>query len=146
MLKWYQGNILNLLYYYTCYYTVVDQQKENTMYKIMNTTIEYIEANLLNDLSLNDIAHQSNYSKTHMSRMFNKIVGVSLTEYINRRRLTNTALMLKDTDKPIEYISDIYRFGSSKYFSTMFRKEFGISPSMYRRGNKIGRASCRERV
>ncbi len=106
------------------------------MYDILNKTIEYIEVNLKDDISLDDISYESKYSKTHMSRLFNKVVGLSLTEYINRRRLSLAAIMLKDTDKPIEYISDIYRFGSSKYFSTVFKKEFGISPSKYRKESK----------
>jgi len=102
------------------------------MYRIMNKAINYIEDNLCDDVTLDDISFISSYSKTHISRMFNRIVGISLSEYISKRRLAKAALMLKSSKKSIEYISDIFGFGSSKYFSTVFKKEYGISPSIYR--------------
>lgn len=103
------------------------------MYNTMNVIIEYIDSCLKEDISLDSVASKFHYSKTHISRMFNKVVGISLTEYVSRRRLSEAVLMLIYTDKPIQYISDVLRFGSSKYFSTVFKKEYGISPSIYRK-------------
>lgn len=103
------------------------------MYNTMNVIIEYIESNLKEDITLDSVTNEFHYSKTHISRMFNRVVGISLTEYINRRRLSKAVLLIVNTNKPIQYISDVYRFGSSKYFSTVFKKEYGISPSIYRK-------------
>jgi AraC-like DNA-binding protein len=103
------------------------------MYEDLNTVLEYIENHLHEDISLDDLANHVNYSKSHLSREFNKYIRISLPDYITKRRLSNAALMVYNTGKSISYIADTNGFNSVKYFSTLFKKELGISPTEYRK-------------
>ena len=102
------------------------------MYEIMNDLLKYIEDHLYEDISLEKLSDFSNYSKSYLSREFNKIIGLSIPDYVTKRRLSNAAIMIFETDKKISYIADIHGFNSDKYFSTLFKKNFGISPRTYR--------------
>ncbi|MDD3122516.1 MAG: helix-turn-helix transcriptional regulator [Candidatus Izemoplasmatales bacterium] len=97
--------------------------------------LDYIEENILLEIKLEDISKVAYYSPSHISRWFNRYVGLSLNEYINKRRLSLAALMIKNTKKPIEYVAHFYGFNSSKYFSNLFKKYFNVSPRNYRFNN-----------
>ncbi|MFA5037984.1 MAG: AraC family transcriptional regulator [Candidatus Izemoplasmatales bacterium] len=105
------------------------------MYEEVNLILDFIEKHLYEDIKLDDICRLVNYSKSHISRMFNKYIGLSLPKYVTKRRLSNAAIMIYNTDKPIGYIADVHGFGTDKYFSTLFKKELGISPLNYRKRN-----------
>ena len=67
--------------------------------------VTYIENHLEEKLSLDSISKEVNYSKYHLSRMFMNIVGITVHNYIQRRRLTEAARLLIFTDKPIMEIA-----------------------------------------
>ncbi|MFA5006581.1 MAG: AraC family transcriptional regulator [Candidatus Izemoplasmatales bacterium] len=102
------------------------------MLEVVNAILDYIENHLFEEITLEDLSAYSHYSKFHLSREFNKMVGTSIPEYITRRRLSNAAIMIFETDKTISYIANTHGYNSDKYFSTVFKKNFGVSPSAYR--------------
>ncbi|MFK5884109.1 MAG: AraC family transcriptional regulator [Candidatus Izemoplasma sp.] len=105
------------------------------MKKEINRILEYIEDNICEDLSLAILSEQLHYSNPYISRMFNKYVGLSLNDYINRRRLSLAAIAIKSERKSIFYLANHYGFNSQKYFSNLFKKTFGIAPLRYRKSN-----------
>ena len=76
---------------------------ENTMNKV----IEYIENHISLEMTLENICDEFSYSKSHLSRMFNKYVGMSISCYITKRRLARASFDIKNTLKQIKYISVI---------------------------------------
>ena len=64
----------------------------------MNSALEYIETNLTDSILYDEIAQRACCSTYHFQRMFPFITGVSLSEYIRRRRLTLAAFELQTTD------------------------------------------------
>ncbi|MDD3127445.1 MAG: AraC family transcriptional regulator, partial [Candidatus Izemoplasmatales bacterium] len=82
------------------------------MYEEVNLILDFIEKHLYEDIKLDDICRLVNYSKSHISRMFNKYIGLSLPKYVTKRRLSNAAIMIYNTDKPIGYIADVHGFGT----------------------------------
>ncbi len=54
----------------------------------LNEAIAYIEANLTNDIDMREVARKAYCSEYHFKRMFSFLAGISLSEYIRRRRLT----------------------------------------------------------
>jgi AraC-like DNA-binding protein len=103
---------------------------------IVLKTIDYIERNLSNDLSLDEISRSVNYSKYHLSRMFSEKVGYTIYKYIQMRRLTIAAKKLVSTDKSIIEISLEANYDSQQSFTHAFRVIYNQSPQAYR---KIGK-------
>ncbi|MGG3804995.1 helix-turn-helix transcriptional regulator [Metabacillus fastidiosus] len=100
---------------------------------IIQKTIEYIEANLHESLSLESIAQFAGFSKYHYHRVFQKEAGVTVSEYIRYRRIANAANMLLYTDEKIIDIAFYYRFETQESFTRSFKKYYKLPPGQYRR-------------
>lgn len=94
--------------------------------------IIYIEANLSNDINVNDVAKEVGYSYYHLTRMFQAIVGESIGNYIKKRRLSNGAYELLYSDKKIIEIALENGFNSPEAFSRAFKLVYKVSPVKYR--------------
>lgn len=95
----------------------------------MNKALDYIENNLDNKIDYTKIAQTAYCSEYHFSRMFSFIAGVSLSEYIRRRRLTRAAFEIQKNDIRIIDVAVKYGYESADAFSRAFRKTHGIKPS-----------------
>ena len=67
--------------------------------KEIQEALNYIERNLCRELSLDDIASAAGFSKFYFHRIFQKETGMSVFDYIRKRRLAGGALLLRTTDK-----------------------------------------------
>lgn len=83
-------------------------------------------------VDIDSIVRFSGYSSRHIQRIFRDITGMSLGEYIRRRRLTRAALLLRLTRQPIIGIALGLGFDSQSSFHREFRKLTGYSPRQYR--------------
>ena len=92
--------------------------------------LEFIEKNIKNELSPEIIASECGYSTFHFSRVFNINQGITLMEYVKKRRLLLAAQDLFN-DKKIIDIALEYGFQTHNGFSKAFKKEFGFSPTQY---------------
>lgn len=95
----------------------------------MNDAINYIEDNLLDDIDFKEVARLAFCSEYHFQRMFSFLAGVSLSEYIRRRRLTLAAFELCNSDIRIIDIALKYGYNSPDSFSRAFQNIHGITPS-----------------
>ncbi|WP_096187688.1 AraC family transcriptional regulator [Evansella halocellulosilytica] len=95
--------------------------------------IDYIEAHLKEDLSLEEVASQASYSVYHFHRIFKSIVGCSVKDYIKRRRLTYAAFELNETDKRMIDIAYDYGYESQEAFTRAFKQLFSVLPGKYRK-------------
>ena len=102
--------------------------------KRIRKVLNFIEENLDNELSLENLAEIGNYSPFHFHRIFRGIIGETLQEYINRKRLEKSAMLLShQKQKSIEDIFSEVGFKSNSTFSKTFKKYFGVSPSVFRK-------------
>ncbi|KEI98608.1 AraC family transcriptional regulator [Clostridium botulinum A2B3 87] len=92
--------------------------------------IEFIEENIKSDLTPEVIANQCGYSVFHFSRIFNINKGITLMEYVKKRRLSLAAIELFKGGRIIDIALD-YGFETHNGFSKAFKKEFGFSPRKY---------------
>ena len=104
--------------------------------EMVRKTIEYIEKNLENKITLEDLANNTYISKYHFHRIFHKAVGMGMMEYIRQRRLACAASELLKTDSGIVDIAMQYQFETQDGFSKAFKRHYGTSPGKYRRYNK----------
>ncbi|MCM0647847.1 AraC family transcriptional regulator [Clostridium swellfunianum] len=95
----------------------------------MNYALDYIENHLEDEIDYTQISRAAYCSEYHFSRMFSSISGISLSEYIRRRRLTLAAFEIQKTDARIIDVAIKYGYESSDAFSRAFQKLHGIKPS-----------------
>lgn len=95
----------------------------------MNRALDYIEENLDEEIEYKKLAQVANCSEYHFSRMFSSLAGMTLSEYIRRRRLTRAAFELQKSDLRILDIAVKYGYESADSFSRAFQKIHGIKPS-----------------
>src|SRR5699024_3092071 len=98
----------------------------------MNGAMDYIENNLTDDIDYWEIARIACCSEYHFRRMFPFVAGISLSEYIRRRRLTLAAFELSRSDKKIANFAVEYGYSSPDAFARAFKKWHGIPPSKAR--------------
>lgn len=99
----------------------------------LDLAIEYIEENYREELTLEQLATQCNYSTSYLSKMFKAEMGINFYEYLTRCRLQQALRILATTDQKIGKISNETGFSDIKAFNKMFRKHFGMTPSEYRK-------------
>jgi AraC family transcriptional regulator len=101
--------------------------------------VEFIERNLKEEIAVADIAEAVCYSMYHFFRIFNTVVHHSPYDFLMRRRLSESALALIETDRKIIEIAFDYRFNSPETFSRAFKRMFGVQPNRWRKGETRGR-------
>ena len=96
-------------------------------------TIAYIENSLCGDPDPNKAAAIACVSTDTFLRFFSYITGMTLTDYIRKRRLTLAAQDLTDADDGVADLAVKYGYDSASAFSRAFAKQHGITPSAYRK-------------
>lgn len=94
---------------------------------------EYIEKSYMYPISLELLAENTAFGKFELCRIFKKITGGTVVEYINYVRLKKAELMLKNSEKTISEIAFECGFSSIQYFNKVFKKQKGCSPKTYRK-------------
>ncbi len=95
--------------------------------------IRYIEAGLKSKLILEDIAETANMSAWHFHRVFLASTGITVGEYIRKRRISEAAKELVFSTKPIKQLAGEYQYESQAAFTRSFTGLYGISPGKLRR-------------
>lgn len=95
--------------------------------------ITYIEFNYTENLTLDIIAHALNLSNAYLSNLFKKEVGITITDFIHKTQLRHAIKLLNTTQLPIHDIAIQCGFDDINYFSRVFKKYQGQTPSTYRK-------------
>ena len=98
--------------------------------------ITYIDSDLTADLSLSALAAMQNVSAGYLSALFRQETGQTLTEYVNRKRVRYAMQLLQTTDLQIQTVAQHCGIVDVHYFSKLFKKYVGKSPTEYREGVK----------
>ena len=99
---------------------------------ITSDILNYINAHLTENILLKDICDNSHISKFYLCHTFKKNLGMTISEYILSRRISEAKRLLSETHMPISEISDNCGFSSVSYFCMMFKRKTGVSPSKFR--------------
>lgn len=95
--------------------------------------VEYIRINLNQDLSLDSISGSLNLNSYELSRQFKKETGKNITEYINNRRINEAIYILENENISITDVAFTVGFNDVNYFTKVFKKLKGVTPSEYRK-------------
>lgn len=102
--------------------------------KSFNNTIDYLETVLDAEISEKKVTQLSGYSYAMFSRLFSILTETTLSEYLRSRRLTEAAIILRDTNEKIIDIAFKFGYESSDSFGTAFKNFHGFAPSEVRNG------------
>jgi AraC-like DNA-binding protein len=105
----------------------------NYKFKKLNAGRDYITDNYQKQLNLSDIAKQSNMSPYHFLRVFKDTYGETPNEYLIRLRVEHTKKMLITGNFSVSEICEKVGYSSLGSFSSLFLKQVGVAPTLYRR-------------
>ena len=101
-------------------------------YLTIAKAMSFIEANLANQITLEEVAAASGYSRTYFSRLFKEIVGINFKYYLERERIELASDLLEIEKMSITEISYAVGFNSFSSFWRAFKKLKGVSPREWR--------------
>ena len=105
----------------------------NTTKQIAEILHEYINHNYTEEINLNSIAHNMNYSSSYLTKIFNQAYGTTPNKYIISLRMQKAQqLLLHNPEFSIGQIGNIVGYPEQGYFSRIFKKQIGVSPFEYR--------------
>ena len=107
------------------------------MYReIIQDSIDYIEDNLKCDITAQELSERAGFSLFHYYRVFQTATGLSVMQYILRRRLLNAIYEIKCGDKMID-VALLYGFDTHAGFYKAFVREFGCTPTQYLKQHRV---------
>ncbi len=101
--------------------------------ELIRQTLTRITSDLTSDLTLNTLAKHLNVNASYLSSLFRKETGSTLTDYVTRKRIEHAVYLLHSTSLQISTIAQYCGIPDLQYFSKLFKKQIGISPSQYRK-------------
>ncbi len=117
---------------------------------VVEKLVDYIEKHLDEEISLDKIAKDLNYSKFYIARVFAEQTGGTIYKYIQGRRLTLAAQKLIETKKPIIEIAYEAQYNSQQAFTLAFNQLYLCTPQVFRRNGafypKQSRISMRDSI
>lgn len=118
------------------YYLILKGVAEHTKRNVSNTIVAaaaYISTHYHEELTVEELSAYVNKSKNYFSYLFKKEMKISFTEYLNRYRIDQACILLDTTLDLAGEIGQRVGFKDEKYFSTVFKKMMGCTPSQYRK-------------
>ena len=106
--------------------------KNDTNLKFLQTITDIIYTEINNpELNSNFLADRMAMSVSQLNRKINGVTGYSTISYVLQLKLNKAKKMLVDNSLSVAEVSDACGFYDPSYFSRVFKKEFGVSPSQY---------------
>lgn len=99
----------------------------------LQKAIDYIENNLTDDIKIEEISRICHFSVPHLYRLFQLFTGYSIMDYARKRRVSEAAKELLNTNKRVIDTAFNYGFESQEAFIRTFKKTLGITPGEYRK-------------
>ena len=93
---------------------------------------EFIDGNYETDITLEELAARFFINKTYLSEMFKEQYGMTLKDYLVSVRITEAKRLLRFTNKTTEEIATMVGINGAAYFSRIFKRVEGVTPTEYR--------------
>lgn len=112
----------------------MEQQRDEYVHRI-NRVMDYMEAHVGDDLTLQELAHVAEFSPFHFHRIFGAMVGETLFQFLQRIRVEKAAMkLLNNPREPVTRIAMECGFSGSPAFARAFKETFGMSATQWRSG------------
>lgn len=104
-------------------------QKETNVRRIL----QYLNQYYKNAISLEGLSKEMHLNKYYMCHSFKEVTGLSINNFITRRRIEEAKKLLRLSDEPVGNMSEHLGFTNPVHFSRMFKQHAGVSPQVYRK-------------
>jgi YesN/AraC family two-component response regulator len=115
------------------YIASVSQKTRGENQDAVEEVERYINEHLAEDLSVRDLANMVYISSDHLTRLFKKRHGKTVSDFILEKRMNLAGELLKEPNLTITMISDAVGFGNYSYFTEQFKKTYGMTPREYQK-------------
>ena len=117
--------------------TLRDQNSGNKNRSILKTAVDFIDSHYMEeDMSLNKAANAANVSANHFSALFSQNMGQTFIEYLTNLRMNKAKEYLRCTGMRSSEIAGEIGYKDAHYFSYLFKKTQGMTPSDYRKARE----------
>ena len=106
-------------------------QGKHNHHLVIEQALHHINENLSSELTLNQLAEQSNFSPIYFHNLFKASTGKTTHEYIEEQRIKKAMLLLITTDMTLTKICYECGFSSQSYFNYVFKRKVGCTPRAY---------------
>ena len=114
-----------------------DQNSGNKNRSILKTAVDFIDSHYMEeDISLNTVANVANVSSNHFSALFSQNMGQTFIEYLTTLRMNKAKELLRCTGMRSSEIAGEIGYKDAHYFSDLFKKTQGMTPSDYRKARE----------
>lgn len=109
--------------------TVFNQRSSKNPH--IQNALSYIDEHIYEAISLSSLAVHLHLSREYTATLFKKEVGIPVSAYVNEKKLLLARDLIRDDEYSLTNIAKMLGFANYGYFSRMFKKRFGVSPSQY---------------
>lgn len=102
----------------------------------ISNAVGFIREHYQTELLLPDVAQRVNMSRSYFSRCFKDIVGTTFHDYVRELRIEHAKKLLRQTNKPVQWISVQSGYPNEKYFFKVFREMTGYLPGEFRKKSR----------
>lgn len=127
-------------------FRIISENNNDKAQQLIASIQNYVQRHLSDNLNLTVIADYVNYNESHISRLFKRLTGINLSEYITNCRVEYAKSLLLQTEDTVQVISQKTGFHTSQYFSSTFRKSTGLSPNEYRTRKRVSESPSKEQA
>ncbi len=101
------------------------------------SVIAFLEEHLYGRFTMDELSRAFSFSKTYLSKYFLKVCGYSVGEYFTMMKISEAKRLIRESNHNFYEISEMLMFSNSHYFSNVFKKYTGMTPTQYKKSCKI---------
>lgn len=131
------GYLFLVLHYVDQQYTAESRAAARPSNETVEQICAYLSENYAQKLSLGEVATRFYLSPYYLSRLFRRVTGISIVDYINARRIEAAQRLLETTDLSITAVAEQTGFSTAAHFRRVFREQMRVGPLQYRKGHKM---------
>lgn len=115
----------------------IQSHKQHQYSNLVLSVIHYIEHQYAQDLSIQQIADELSVNINHLTAAFRQETGVTPGAYIRQTRMKQATRLLVSTDLSVQDISNMVGVPDANYFVKLFKKEYSLTPTQYRKFHRL---------
>jgi AraC family transcriptional regulator len=123
---------VHLLRHYTSERGTFKDLSQGLTAQQMRRVMDFVQAHLDQDLSLESLAQQTGFSPYHFTRLFRQATGESPHQFVLRQRIERARHLLKEKEVPLAHVAKESGFADQSHFTQVFKRHFGLTPRAYR--------------